>query len=136
MRLSETTQEVIRLAEEIRRYWSEELPKRHPNYPAVSPGEDSGPPPPEQQRLRELLLSLPPDAIYRLALIMYLGRGDFEASDLAKEYEYVRTTFTKPSWAASQMLGKPPLADYLADGLSKLRDRGLDVDHLPLPVAS
>jgi hypothetical protein len=136
MRLSETAQEIIKLAAEVRSYWSRELPKRHPHFPMVSPGEDSGPPPPEKQRLRELLLNLPPDAIYQLALIMYLGRGDFDATDLAQEYDNVRSTFAKPSWAATQMLEKAPLADYLSDGLTKLHDKGFDVDHLPLAKAS
>ena len=50
MKLSETVKEVIALAEVIRNYWDTELPKRHPDYPFVHPGEDSGPPPPEEER--------------------------------------------------------------------------------------
>ncbi len=52
MKLSETVSEVIALAEAIRNYWDAELPKRHPDYPFVHPGEDDGPPPPEEQKLK------------------------------------------------------------------------------------
>src|SRR5208283_1381136 len=113
MKFSETATEVIALATAIRNYWDTELPKRHPNYPVVSPGEDSGPPPPEQQTLRNLLASLPEDDIYKLALLMYLGRGDFGAEDLAGHYETLKKRFATPDWAVAQLLGKAPLADYL-----------------------
>ncbi len=132
MKLSETTEEVIRLAEQVHRYWSQELPKRHPKYPLVQPGEDDGPPPPEENRLRELLANLSADQLYQLALIMYLGRGDFEPADIAKQYGSVRTRFGEPKWAAMQLMGKASLADFLREGLDKLRDSRLDVDHLPL----
>src|SRR6266498_2659703 len=130
MKLSETAKEVIALAEAIRNYWDTELPKRHPDYPLVHPGEDSGPPPPEAKKLRDLLASLPEDAIYQLALIMHLGRGDFGTEDLAGHYEALKRTFRKPDWAASQMMEKAPLADYLADGLAELKKSGIDVDRL------
>jgi hypothetical protein len=38
-------------------------------------GEDSGPPPPEEKKLRQLLGSLPEDMVYKLLVIMHLGRG-------------------------------------------------------------
>lgn len=130
MKLSETAKEVITLAAAIRNYWDTELPKRHPNYPVVSPGEDSGPPPPEKKKLRDLLASLPEDVIYTLVLLMYLGRGDFGTDDLAKHYETVKQKFAKPDWAASQLMGKAPLADYLSDGMAELKKSGIDVDDL------
>jgi len=55
MKLSETANEVIAFAEAVRNYWDTELPKRHPDYPFVHPGEDSGPPPPEEKKLQEAL---------------------------------------------------------------------------------
>jgi hypothetical protein len=130
MKLSETAKEVIALAEAIRNYWDAELPKRHPDYPLVHPGEDSGPPPPEEKKLRDLLASLPEEDIYQLALIMHLGRGDFGTDDLAGHYETLKKTFGKPDWTVSQMVAKASLADYLTDGLAELKKHGIDVDHL------
>jgi hypothetical protein len=137
MKLSETAKEVIALADAIRTYWDAELPKRHRDYPFIHPGEDSGPPPPEEKRLKDLLAALPEDAVYQLALIASLGRGDFEPSDLARRYEEVKEAFGKPEEAALELREQAPLADYLADGLDVLRKSGLDVDHLTLtPVSS
>ncbi len=136
MKLSEAAKEVIVLAEAIRTYWDTELPKRHPHYPFIHLGEDSGPPPPEEQKLKDLLASLPEDAIYKLALIMYLGRGDFGTDDLAGRYQALRETFGNPRWAASQMMGKTPLADYLTDGLAELRKAGIDMDQLSFAPVS
>lgn len=130
MKLSETAEKVIALATAIRSYWDTELPKRHPNYPVVSPGEDSGPPPPEEKKLRDLLASLPEDVVYGLALLMYLGRGDFGTDDLAGHYETLKKRFARLDRAVSQMMGKAPLADYLADGMAELKKSGIDVDDL------
>jgi hypothetical protein len=137
MKLSETAAEVIDLAEAIRSYWNTELPKRHPHYPMISPGEDSGPPPPEKQELKNLLASLPEDEIYKLILLMYLGRGDFVIDDLAEQYETLRNRFAKPDRAIAQLMEKAPLADYLTAGLDELKKSGIDVDQLAFaPVTS
>jgi hypothetical protein len=137
MKLSQAAKKVIALAQAIREYWDAELPKRHPDYPLVHPGEDSGPPPPEEKKLRDFLSRLPEDVIYQLALIMDLGRGDFETNDLAGHYETLKETFGKPDRAASQMMAKAPLAEYLTDGLAQLKKNGIDVDHLTfMPVNS
>jgi hypothetical protein len=133
MALSQTAQEVITLADAIRHYWDTELPKRHPNYPMITPGEDSGPPPPEKKRLRDLLGNQPEEVIYSLVLIMYLGRGDFGAEKLAEQYEEVKKRFAKPEWAVAQMMEKAPLGDYLRDGLAELSKAGIDVDSLRFP---
>jgi hypothetical protein len=130
MKLSQAAQEMIRLAGAIRNYWAHELPKRHPDYPLVHPGEESGPPPPEEKTLRELLKRLPEDAVYKLLLIMHLGRGDFGTDALAAHYHSLRQTFRKPEWAASEMMGKPPLDDYLSDGLEELKKAGIDADEM------
>jgi hypothetical protein len=63
---------------------------------------------------------------------MYLGRGDFGADDLPGNYEALKQTFGQPEWAASQMMEKAPLADYLSDGLSELKRHRIPVDDLPL----
>jgi hypothetical protein len=128
MKFSETTKEVISLAEAIRSYWDAELPKHHPDYPWIHSGEDSGPAPPEEKKLMDLLDKLSEADIYKLITIMYLGRGDFGTDNLTESYEQMRSTFESPAIAASQMMGKGPLADYLADGLAELKKNGIDVD--------
>ncbi len=92
--------------------------------------EDSGPPPPESAKLKEFLAGLPLEMVYRLLLVMYLGRGDFGTTDLAEHFEQIRTTFGKPEWAISQIMGKAPLADYLTDGLDKLKRSRINADKL------
>ena len=56
MTRSETIRELIRLGELSGAYWAKELPRRHPKYPLVQVGEDSGPPPPEDKQIQDLLL--------------------------------------------------------------------------------
>jgi hypothetical protein len=136
MKLSETLQEVIALAQAIHNYWEAELPRRHPDYPRVHPGEDDGPSPPEEMNLQELLASLPADVVYKIALIMHVGRGDFGTGNLTKHYQTLTDRYETPQRAAS-VVRKPLLAEYLSDGLTELRKNGIDVDNLPLtPIKS
>jgi hypothetical protein len=130
MKLSEIINRVISLATAIRGYWAEELPKRHPNYPLINLADNSGPPPPQEKELRAFLKGLPAATIYTLTFIMYLGRGDFGPEDLLARYEEMSDRFSKPEWAVSQMLGKAPLAEYLAKGLRYLSEANMDVDRL------
>jgi hypothetical protein len=132
MKLSEAAQRVITLAREVRRYYNTELPKWYPDYPVISTAQKGPPPPKEERELRNLLRSLPSETIYRLTLVMYLGRGDFGTDDLPGNYEALRQTFGKPEGAASQMMEKVPLAEYLSDGLSELERHRIPVDDLPL----
>ena len=137
MKLSETTKEVIALAEAIRDYWDTELPKRHPDYPFVHPGEDSGPPPPEEAKLKELLARQSEDVIYKLAMIMSLGQGYYGTDDLADRFQEMKDKYGTPDWAITMMMGHAALADYLKDGLDELNKNGIDVDHLTfMPVHS
>jgi hypothetical protein len=131
MKLSEAIEKVIGLAKVIREYWETELPKRHPDYPIMNPGEEPVPPPPEQRQLADLFASLPPEMIFQIALLMYLGRGDFDASELAPHYEALKKNFDSAAALASQLADKAPLADYLQDGLAELKKRKIDVDKLP-----
>jgi hypothetical protein len=135
MTLSAAAQKVIDLAREVRDYYAAELPKRHPNYPLVDNDEDTVPPPLEEKELRAFLASLSTEMIYQLLLIMYLGRGDLDAGDLARFYDDLKGMFGNPGYAASQMLDKAPLADYLLDGLEELRKHQIDVNKLPLKKA-
>ncbi len=130
MKLSETIRKVIPLAEAIRDYWDTELPKRHPNYPLVNPGEEDPPPPPEEKRLKQLLARLPEEDIYKLALIEYLGQWGFGTDDLAGRYRALMERIEDRDWAAIDLINNADLADNLRDGLDELKKKGLDVDHL------
>ena len=136
MAFSEIVNEVIALSEAAHAYWATELPKRHPEYPLVRPGENSGPPPKEEEKLRRLLTSLPPDELYKLALIMYLGRGSFTTDHLADRFEDLKDQQRKPEWVVTQMVETAPLAEYLFDGLEELKRHHIDVDHLLESVPS
>ncbi len=136
MKLRTAASKVIALAEAIRDYWATELPKRHPRYPLVAPDEDSGPPPPEEKKLRQFLDRLPEETVYKLALIMYLGRGDFDTSDLTAEYQALRENFDSPSAVIAEMMEKSPLVDYLTEGLAILANQGIDVDKMDLTTAT
>jgi hypothetical protein len=132
MRVSDAAERAIDLARKVREYYAAELPKRHPNYPVIGLDEESAPSPPEEKELSDFLAALPVEIIYQLILVMYLGRGDFGTNDLADYYETLKRTFSDPKHAASQMMGKAPLADYLLDGLEELRKHNINVDSLPL----
>jgi hypothetical protein len=134
VKLSEVAKTAIRLARSRREYWNRELPKRHRDYPIVHPGEDSGPPPPEEIQLRELLAGLPEDQIYKLIMIMYIGRDGFVVPDLAAYFEEMRRDFPRPEWAVSQMMGKASLDDYLTEGLARLKRHKIDPDRLLQPA--
>jgi hypothetical protein len=136
MRLSDAANEVIRLAEASRRYWERELPKRHPHYPLVRPGEDSGPPSPEDEQLIALLKGLPQEQVYALILLMYIGRGDYAADYLGESYQAMRDTFLKPEYAIAQMADMPTLAEDMSDGLGELKKRHIDVDTFPFEPAA
>ncbi|HEV7223076.1 MAG TPA: DUF3775 domain-containing protein [Pirellulales bacterium] len=135
MNLSEIAKHAIGLAETIQTYWAVELPKRHREYPIVHKGESSGPSPPEEKELSDFLSNLPGDLVYKLILIMYLGRGDFDARELPEQYEAMKETFKTPEAATSQLLGNAPLAEYLSDGLAELAKNGIDVDNMTLDIA-
>jgi hypothetical protein len=135
MKLSETVQEVIRLAEQIRSYWEEELPKRHPDYPLVHPGDDDGPPPPQERELHDLLKRLPSDTVFALALLADLAHGQVEPDDLAGRYKEVKADLQTRSQAIALLLDTVTLGEDLTDGLAALRENGLDVDALPFKRA-
>ena len=135
MRLSDAIRRVIDLAAAIRDYWDTELPKRHPHYPLIRAGEDSGPPPPQEDELRAFLRALPPDDLYAIMAIMYLGRGDYNAVGVAEERRRLMNTFPDPDYASRFMMSKGPLAEYLQDGLATLAADGIDVDTLHLAPA-
>ena len=128
MKFSETLDTVIALAETIRDYWNIELPKRHPDYPWVHPGEDSGSPPPEEKILTEFLLGLPEEDIYKIALVLSVGRWQFGTDDLASHYEEMKERFGNPDEAVALLVSKASLADCLEAGLAELKKDRIDVD--------
>ena len=128
MKLSEAARRVIELAWKIRDYWDAELPKRHPDYPLVNPGEDDGPPPPEEAKLRGLLEGLPEDMLYKLFFLMRYGRGGAEPGDLAQAFRELKEEFPERDEVVEMMMFQAPLAAYLEDGLDRLRDLKIDPD--------
>ena len=123
MTFAETLDWVIALADKVWEYWDAELPKRHPEYPIVREGEDSGPPPPEQAELRALLGSLGLPDLHRLIALMYFGRR-FSPADFAAEYRQAADHFPDPAVAVEYLAEFPPLADQLRDGRDKLAAAG------------
>lgn len=128
MTFAETVDRVIDLGTRVWEYWDAELPKRHRDYPLVHEGEDSGPPPPEEAELRSLLQSLPPPELRRLITLMYLGRRYSTTADPAAVAREAAAHFPDPAEAASYLVGYPPLADELRDGLEVLARGGRAVD--------
>jgi hypothetical protein len=127
MKLSEAARKAIEMREAISAYWDEELPKRYRDYPLVHPGEDSGPPPPEQKKLLQFLKRLPEDVLYQLALIMYVGRGSFGTDQLAEHYKELREGGGAPALAA--LMAESGSLDWnLSWGLERLKSSGIDVD--------
>jgi hypothetical protein len=136
MKLSEAVQKGVNLSQKVRACYTAELPKQHPKYPLIGPDEAETPAPPEEEELRSFLASLDPEMVYQLILIMYLGRGDFDPDDLSESYEALKS-IGSAEVAASQMMEKAPLADYLSDGLAILRKHRIKLDNLLVsPVKS
>ncbi len=134
MKLATLASKASSLSEAIFDYWSTELPKRHPEYPVVNPGEDSGPPPPQEKKLRELLKSLPEDMLWKLALVMDLGIGRFDTRDLPGGYQALRDNFDRPSELIALMIDTP-LESYLTRGMAKLKNQGIDLDKMDFTPA-
>ena len=130
MTLSDAAQRIIALSKAILEYWDIELPKRHPDYPIVNPGEDSGPPPKEAKELHDMLQALSEEEIYKLILLMHLGRGDLEVSDLDEELRRTKERFRQRETAIAHLEGKVSLAEYLSDGLNAIGKSGVDLDRL------
>lgn len=128
MKLSEAVREIIRLGDASRAYWDRELPKRHPHYPIICAGEDSGPPPPEDAQIQALLESLPEDQLYTLILLMYVGSGDFSADHLFPAYQTMKEMFPSKDLAIAQMMGTLALAEYLTDAMEEIEKRNIDLD--------
>ena len=130
MTRTEALKELMRLGVRSRAYWERELPKRHPKWPLVQAGEDSGPPPPEDAEIRNVLESLPDEDLFLLCLLMYVGRGDFDLDHLKAAYRRTRDTLPGRELAIDQMLGQPALSEYLTEAWDEVQKRHIDLDSL------
>ncbi len=135
MKLSDKLPEIMSLAQAVGDYWDRELPKRLKDYPFVGEGEDEGPPPPEQAKLKELLSSFPEERLYDLMAAADLGSRGLRAEDLGAYRKRLPR-----EWPAALLLNgladRAALAEDLADGLEKLAARGMDIDSLAKPLAA
>ncbi len=129
MTFSDVVKEVIAFSEAVQVHGDTELPKRHPVYPQVRPGEDSGPPPLEEEKLPQLLTDLPPDEVYRLALITSLGDAVrnhlihvHPIAPLARIIQIIRS----PQWPAVPQRFALPL-DNLADSSCSHLQEGVEL---------
>jgi hypothetical protein len=136
MKLSEAIKKILPIADAIRIYWDTELPKYYPNYPFANPGEEDPPPPPEEKKLKQLLARLSDHDIYKLALIVFLGKWGFDRFDLAGRYQMVMERNEDREWAVGGLLNDIDLADHLREGLEELNKKGLDVDHLTVAAGN
>lgn len=75
--------------------------------------------------LRAFIDRLGMDEQAELTAIMWIGRGSFEAEELAEAIETARQEATIPT--ADYLIGTPHLADNIEAGLDAL---GVDVQHV------
>ena len=133
MKLSEVIRRAIPLSKATCDYWEVEKPKRHPKYPFIQPGEDDGPPPPEQVQLKELLDGLSDEDVYRLQLLIECGRWEFGPDKFAKELQEIKESASAKLLAA--VMGDDlDLWMQLEYGLDQMNKHGIDVD-ATFPVA-
>jgi len=132
MKLSDAAKKVIALSEVIQKYWETELPKWHPKYPLVNPGEDDPPPPPEEKKLKKFLDRLPDDLIWQLALIWQARWGNVASTGLSGLYQKTRERLETREDVLWALTRSGIVAGELTDGLAELKKAGLDIDHLPL----
>lgn len=128
MTRKELIQELIRLGELSRAYWDTELPRRHPKYPIVQQGEDSGPPAPADRQIHDLLDALNERDLYILLTLVYLGRGDFDLKHLRSAFRKMKDSFPDRELAIDQITSKTVLSEYLMDAMQEIRDSDIDVD--------
>ncbi|MEB8389142.1 DUF3775 domain-containing protein [Rhodobacteraceae bacterium KMM 6894] len=68
--------------------------------------------------LRAFIDGLTEDEQASLVALMWIGRGSFEAEDLAEAIRTARSEATTPT--ADYLLGSPHLSDHLENGLDAL----------------
>lgn len=70
------------------------------------------------QEFKAAVDDLEPDQQIELVAIMWIGRGDFEASEWEEAVEQAREEWTPRT--AEYLLSTPMLADYLREGMAAL----------------
>ena len=70
--------------------------------------------------LKNAIGDLEPDQQVSLVALMWLGRGDFVASEWAKALERAGDSWNERT--AEYLIGTPLLADYLSEGLELLEE--------------
>lgn len=136
MTLSEAANRVIDLAGKVTTYYETELRKRYPNYPLVDLDEDSVPPPAEEKQLADFLGQLPDGLLYRLMLLVDLGRYETTVDNLAGHLANLKHTIgDREQVIADLMVFVGVLADLLTDGLAVLHEHKIDADRMPLRKA-
>lgn len=132
MKLSEIVNELIRLGDASQAYWERELPKYHPRYPLVYEGEQEVPPSPEDDQILALLTSLPDDQLYAVALLTYVGRGDFTADNLPRANRSVKERLPDKDVVLVHLTASKTLGEYLTDAMEECEKRHIDVDAIDL----
>jgi hypothetical protein len=67
--------------------------------------ERSAPPPPEDARIQALLNSLPEEQLYAVALLTYVGRGDFTVDRVIPAYQTIGSADAEGNSPAVSSLG-------------------------------
>lgn len=84
-----------------------------------------------EHSLEKWLMTLSQDEFCWVEAVMYLGRdSEGTTTGLADRFDNLSSVYQGPDIDVDNMLGKAPLAKYLADGLAKLAQRSVDVDSL------
>ena len=78
-----------------------------------------------ESELRSFIRRLNEDEKAELVAITWIGRGTFEAEEIAEAIDTAKAEATAPT--EDYLLGMPLLSDYLEDGLEKL---GIDASEI------
>lgn len=78
------------------------------------------------RELDTFIRSLPVGVLYRLLILLFVGKGYFENPTFLDAYDDVGRRFPKPAWAMEELLDDPPLlAGRLDHGLRMLHRDGI-----------
>jgi hypothetical protein len=98
-------------------------------------GERPAPPPPEDAQIQAFLKNLPEDQLYAVALLTYVGRGDFTVDRLVPAYQTIQEMLPSREVAIAPIMGQKTLGEYLADAMTEIQQRHINLDSLTFPSA-
>jgi hypothetical protein len=137
MKLSEIVARVCDLGTAVAEYRERMRPRSTGSGRGVIPVSQLPPPPPrlaEELELRALLGSLVVAQLNALLVIMYVGRGDWDAEDdFLDHYHHISDTFPHAAWAVDKLLSKRALVEFLRQGVAAFTRAGKNIDHLLAP---